>query len=229
MSLVHVSPSFLSIAQCFSDQLSPQDTDEEKKKFREDPEALKDYRKRIESSFNHFFWALMLNSKEQEELQSASKKLMEDALQNDPELIARFVPEWKVGCRRLTPGEDYLESLQESNVTTTFTPIDHMTEAAIVLEDGTTVEVDAIVCATGFDVSFAPRWEVKGRRGTDLSELWRDNPEAYMGICAPDIPNYFIFNGPNCPIGHGSVLAELDFAADYMLRWIYKIATEDIK
>lgn len=41
--------------------------------------------------------------------------------------------------------------------------------------------------------------------------------------------NYFIFNGPNCPIGHGSLLSVLDWSATYILKFIRKISTQNIK
>jgi hypothetical protein len=47
--------------------------------------------------------------------------------------------------------------------------------------------------------------------------------------CAAGIPNFFIFAGPNCSIGHGSVPPMLYWAAGFMLECIEKMATEDIK
>lgn len=35
---------------------------------------------------------------------------------------------------------------------------------------------DIIVCATGFDVSFLPYWNVVGRNGIKLGDKWADNP-----------------------------------------------------
>ncbi len=35
--------------------------------------------------------------------------------------------------------------------------------------------------------------------------------------------------GPNAAVGHGSLVAVVDWACDYALRWCRKIATEDIK
>ena len=60
-------------------------------------------------------------------------------------------------------------------------------------------EFDIIICATGFNVSFRPFWKMIGRNGVDLNTEWAVLPEAYFGICAPDHPNYFVFNGPNSP------------------------------
>lgn len=109
-----------------------------------------------------------------------------------------------------------------------FAGIEAMTENGITTANGTK-EFDIVVCATGFDVSFTPFWELVGKNGINLADQWRDDPQAYFGICAVNMPNYFIFNGPNCPVGHGSLLAVMEWTAEYILRWCKKIATEDIR
>jgi hypothetical protein len=38
-----------------------------------------------------------------------------------------------------------------------------------------------------------------------------------------------MFNGPNSPVGHGSLLAVMEWTAEYILRWVRKIATQGIK
>ena len=152
---------------------------------------------------------------------------MSERLGNDPELIKKFIPSWRVGCRRLSPGEGYLEALQAPNAKYTWDTIERITEKGIVTSAGE-IELDAIVCATGFDVSFVPQWKMRGLNGSTLDK-WRDDPEGYLGIFAPNMPNYFIVNGPNCPVGHGSLLSVMEWTTEYIIRWAKKIASEDIK
>jgi cation diffusion facilitator CzcD-associated flavoprotein CzcO len=203
-------------------------SDEEKREFREDGQKFYEYRKKIEQDFNRFFMAFFRGSTEQEQLHRVSLREMKRKLNNDPYLCEKLIPKWEVGCRRLTPGDGYLEALQEKNVTIDFEEILSLTKTGIRTTKGTE-DFDIIVCATGFDVSFKPRWKMVGQNGVNLSEQWKDRAEAYMGICAPHMPNYFIFNGPNCPVGHGSLMGVLNFTADYMLRWCHKIASQNIK
>lgn len=155
-------------------------------------------------------------------------KVMKERLKGDEGLAREFIPEWSVGCRRLTPGEGYLEALQEKNCSHTWSHIKTITEKGILTEDGKECEFDAIVCATGFDVCYAPRWKMEGYGGKTLAG-WKEDPQSLFGIHAPDMPNYFIVNGPNCPIGHGSLLAVMEWTTDYILKWVTKLATEDIK
>jgi hypothetical protein len=39
------------------------------------------------------------------------------------------------------------------------------------MSSGETVELDALVCATGFDVSFHSRWKTSGRNGARFEDL----------------------------------------------------------
>lgn len=67
---------------------------------------------------------------------------MSDKLDNDPGLCEKLIPNWELGCRRVTPGEGYLESFLKPNVHLNQSPISHITEHTINTADGQTVEVD---------------------------------------------------------------------------------------
>ena len=55
-----------------------------------------------------------------------------------------------LGCRRLTPGDGYLEALTEDNVEPVFDNIAEITEKGLKTVAGNFYEVDVIICATGF-------------------------------------------------------------------------------
>jgi len=90
-------------------------------------------------------------------------------------------------------------------------------------------EVDGIICATGFDVSFAPRFELIGKDGYVCDEQFGQDPKGYLSIALANLPNYFIFYGPQAPAANGSFLAVLELTGDYFLKAIAKIQREDIK
>lgn len=86
-----------------------------------------------------------------------------------------------------------------------------------------------VVAATGFDVSHCPRYPFIGRDGIDLRDKWAEEPESYMSLATSDMPNYFIMMGPNAVVGHGSLMEGLNWTGDYIVAWLKKMATEDIK
>lgn len=51
---------------------------------------------------------------------------------------------------------------------------------SITTADGQTFNVDVIVCATGFDVSLRPQWNMVGRSNMDLRKEWEIDPESYV-------------------------------------------------
>lgn len=59
------------------------------------------------------------------------------------------------------------------------------------MEDGTIIQVDALICATGFDTSFRPAFPVIGQEGKDLRDVWKEEPRAYLSVAASGFPNYF--------------------------------------
>ncbi|ETN43153.1 uncharacterized protein HMPREF1541_02311 [Cyphellophora europaea CBS 101466] len=207
--------------------LNPVYREEDKQKFT-DPEELKNYRKTIIGNVNRGFRIFVKDSKPQQEIKEFATKQMSDKLNNDPELCKQLIPDWPVGCRRVTPGAGYLESFTRDNVKLTMSHIDRVDGKGIWTKDGVHHELDVIVCATGFDVSQRPPFPVVGRNGVELAEKWKDEPESYISVACPDMPNYFIFTGPNATVGHGSLIFSLEWAADWMIKWMRKMLAEDI-
>lgn len=87
-------------------------------------------------------------------------------------------------------GHGYLEALTAPNVTVKTSAIESGLPTGLKLADGSLIEADAIVCATGFDTSFRPPFPVVGF-DQDLRETWKDEPRSYLSIAAAGIPNYF--------------------------------------
>lgn len=172
---------------------------------------------------------------------------MQDALDGDEHLCRALIPEFSIGCRRLTPGIGYLESLTAENVIVVTDGISQVTETGLVTSTGETIAVDSIICATGFNVSFRPRFPIVAGNN-NLQDVWTQNlPCAYMSLAVPGFPNYFskltecslswevtpdkkkAFMGPNAPIGHGSVLTITEKISNYLADIVNKCQTEGIK
>ena len=120
-------------------------------------------------------------------------------------LEANLIPRWGVGCRRLTPGTNYLESLRAPNVEVAFGECEKITERGVVVE-GMEYILDVLICATGFDTSYKPSFPIIGFEGRNLQEDWALEAKSYLGIAASGFPNYMMFVGPNSPVANGSLL-----------------------
>ncbi|WWD18691.1 hypothetical protein CI109_103145 [Kwoniella shandongensis] len=159
-------------------------TEEQKQRFAENPlESLK-YRKMIESELNQRFRFLIKGTPEQ-------TAALETRLKGNQRLIDAMIPtKFLVGCRRPTPGNGYLEALNEPNVQVYTEMFQRVTEKGFIDHQGNEVEVDVFVCATGFDTSFRPRFPVINAQGINIQDLWRDYPiDSYLSIAIKDTPN----------------------------------------
>ncbi|KAL2847074.1 hypothetical protein BJX68DRAFT_268374 [Aspergillus pseudodeflectus] len=202
-------------------------TDQEKADFGSSPEKLLDYRKEIEHALNSQFALFKTGSSVQKETREYMEGQMRAKLRN-PSLAKLLIPSWSVGCRRLTPGVNYLESLSADTVTVVYGEISQITPTACVCSDGKEYPIDVLVCATGFNTSFKPRFPLIGPTGRNLRDEWAEEPAAYLGVAAAGYPNYFMFLGPNCPVGNGPVLIAIETQADYMLQMLDRWQTENI-
>ncbi|KAF8902341.1 hypothetical protein CPB84DRAFT_1775871 [Gymnopilus junonius] len=135
--------------------------------------------------------------------------IMKNKLRNES-LEELFIPKWPVGCRRITPGVNYLETFASDKVDVVFGDIRQITENGCVSNDGKEYPVDVLICATGFETSYKPRFPIIGSSGICLSEAWAEEPKSYLGISAHEFPNYFMFGGPTSPVGGGPVLIMID-------------------
>ena len=204
-------------------------SEEEKKRFRENPGELKAYRKNIQAGSNRSFDMFVKHSEAQRRGREQTADMMKEKLRGDSELAAKLTPDWEVGCRRATPGPGYLEAFTRDNVSLVTDSIEEIQESGIRTTDGRSHEFDAIICATGFDVSHRPPYPLIGRNGLTLAQAWSKEPISYLSLCATGFPNFFTFSGPNAPVGHGSLMAGLGWTADYICKWVRKIGEEDIK
>lgn len=128
------------------------------------------------------------------------RQYMTAMLGEDERLCKALIPDYALGCRRMTPAPMYLQTLTQPNVQVVTDGIRRVLPRGLELASGEVVEVDAIVCATGFDVSFCPRFPLVGRNG-NLQDIWRTNvPTAYMSCAVPGLPNYFSTSFSVCGI-----------------------------
>lgn len=203
-------------------------TAEEHNDFENKPGYLTSYRQDIERGLNGQFGIFLRDTKPNNDTRAYFLEQMKEKLQNKY-LEERLIPKWSVGCRRLTPGVGYLESLGKPNVTVVYGEINGITATGPACDDGKTYPVDVLICATGFDTTFKPRFPLIGPGNINLQDEWRDEARSYMGMAAPDFPNYLIFLGPNSPIGNGPVLSAIEAQADWMLKLIDRYQTHNIR
>ncbi len=128
---------------------------EEKDEFARSPSTLTKMRKVTETNSNSMFGIYVAGTELQTQTRQEFTRLMNQKLEAIPWLKEKLIPDWGVGCRRLTPGIGYLETLSKPNVKVVFGEIEAVTERGCRCDDGKEYPVDVLICATGF-VSLPP-------------------------------------------------------------------------
>ncbi|KAJ5210155.1 hypothetical protein N7491_009963 [Penicillium cf. griseofulvum] len=224
-----IAPQFLG--QLAKDGRGTKYSKEQQEEFTRNPDKLLQYRREIDHALNSRFPNFYKDSDEQK----TARKLVESGMREklaamNPKLRESLIPDFDVGCRRVTPGEGYLEALQADNVQVVRSPIHSISKDGFVMADGTTHSVDIIVAATGYDTSYVPPFPLIGRNGVNLQERWtKTGADAYLTCAVPDMPNYFMVVGPNSPISNGSLMPAIETQLDFALSFAKKIQCQGIK
>lgn len=202
----------------------------------ETPHTVEEYhnfRKARENALYARFSVLKKGGEANASAKTDLQKLMAGRLGDRTDLLEAITPDFSPNCRRLTPAPGYLEALTKPNVGYITTPISKITKTGIETADGVKHDYDAIICSTGADISFAPAYPIiKG--DFDLQQAWRPTgsvgfPDTYLGIAAPNIPNYFAILGPNSGGQAGTVPHALETQITYVGKVLRKISMQGIR
>ncbi|KAI1066746.1 hypothetical protein LB506_012151 [Fusarium annulatum] len=208
-------------------------SEKDKEEFRRDPGAHLQYRKGLEATLTRNFPFFLRDSPMSQWATAAIKQDMLKKLESaDEELKQKLIPSWPPGCRRITPGNDYLESLVQDHVKVVFEGVSRFTPTGLVTSEGKEFDFDLIACATGFDISYIPhfrRSKITGIDGVTMKDEWSENPNIYLGITGPKFSNYFVINGPTGNWGQGCVLPSHEVQIEYAMQCCIKMQNEGIK
>ena len=131
-----------------------------------------------------------LHSEDQKAPRQFVTDSMSKQLDGDKRLLTHLVPQYALGCHRMTPGSDYLPSLRRSNVNVVMDSVVGVTKDGVLDSSGRETRVDVTIFATGFDVT-KPSYQIIGRNGRNLGEEWAEFPKGYFSIMAEGFPNIF--------------------------------------
>jgi cyclohexanone monooxygenase len=193
-------------------------TDREKWAFAHVPFAKKLYRTRLWLRSESNISVIENGSDKTQEFKAIALKTLESAV-SDEGLRRKLTPEHPLGCKRLVFSSDFIPALTRPNVEVVSSPARSLRARSLVTEDGRELDVDVVVCATGYAAAdYLGQIEVVGQGKKTLHETWRDGAFAYLGMAVPDFPNFFMLYGPNTNVGSNSVIFMLEAQAHYIVR-----------
>jgi cation diffusion facilitator CzcD-associated flavoprotein CzcO len=150
-------------------------------------------------------------------LERISLRHLKDQIEN-PGLRKRLTPNYRMGCKRILPTDEWYPALAQPNVEVVTEGITEVRPHSVVAADGTEREVDTIIFGTGFHVTDVPIADrVSGRDGRTLAEVWQGSMQAYKGTTVAGYPNLFFLVGPNTGLGHTSIVFMIESQIAYVL------------
>lgn len=103
-------------------------------------------------------------------------------------------------------------------------PIARIDGSSVILEDGTAVEIDMLILATGFDAGDGNymRLNLTGADGVSIQQHWKEGARSFLGIMNSNFPNLFMINGPGGAFANQPPAIELyvDMAAELIQETI---------
>ena len=135
---------------------------------------------------------------------------------SDPQLRAKCIPDYVMGCKRVVFSNDWYPTLARSDVNLVTDWVERIVPDGVVA-GGTLRPTDVIIYGTGFRTAeFLAPMSVTGQGGRRLDEAWRDGAEAYLGITVAGFPNFFLLYGPNTNLGGNSIIYMLEGQIRYV-------------
>jgi cation diffusion facilitator CzcD-associated flavoprotein CzcO len=145
----------------------------------------------------------------------------------DPDLRARCVPDYVMGCKRVVFSTGWYPALARPNVELVTSRIERIAAGGVVTADGVARDADVIICGTGFKaVELLAPMQVSGLDHRKLQEAWQDGAQAYLGMSVTGFPNFFVLYGPNTNLGGNSILYMLEGQIRYVLSAIRALRAE---
>ena len=171
-------------------------------------------------NFVHAFNDLMLDQRSNDTIAEFVRAKIR-AVVKDPETAESLCPkDHPLGSKRICVDTGYYGVYNRDNVELVDlkkTPIREVTSTGV-RTDAAHFELDALVCATGYDALTGAvlNIEIRGRGGESLAKKWADGPRTYLGLMTCGFPNMFVITGAGSP----SVLVNMIVGIEHHVEWI---------
>jgi cation diffusion facilitator CzcD-associated flavoprotein CzcO len=217
---------FQRTAQWIAPTANPAYAEEEKATFRRDPPAMLAIREETARAFEDGFANVLVDADSPMLLaiQAGCEAYLETV--RDPVLREKLRPDYRAACKRLVMSDGFYEAIQRPNAILVTDGIERIEPRGVRTRAGALHELDVLVLATGFRVDrFVRPMRVIGRDGVPLDEAWAEGPFAYMAITVPELPNFFMLNGPNSPVGNFSLIEVAELQMHYVMQLVDAVRT----
>lgn len=156
-----------------------------------------------------------------------AREYIAHAFKDRPDLQEAVTPRYPYAGKRPVLSSSFYPSLLRNNVTLVPHAVTSVSPTAVIDASGTEHRADVLILATGFQpTNFLVTFDIVGRGGRSLREMWGSDPQAFLGITVPAFPNFFMLYGPNT--NGGEIVSQLERQAEYAVRTIWQLRNRRI-
>lgn len=143
----------------------------------------------------------------------------------DPRLRRLLTPDYMIGCKRAIFSDAYLPALDRPNVEVVTDGIAEVRPHSIVTRRGVEHPMDAIIYGTGFSSLPSAFERFVGREGRSVADLYREQPQSYLGTTLAGFPNFFCTLGPFGAAGNQSAIFMIESQIAYIVDALTTVRT----
>ncbi|KAM5350437.1 hypothetical protein ACJ41O_006942 [Fusarium nematophilum] len=198
-------------------------TEQKKDEWARGPEKYLAFRKGLEDDVNLRFKLFMDHTPQQEQARRASIDNLRAKIVSRPDLAELLEPDFALTLQDVV-GLHLAWDIVSPKCEVIWGDIASFTPSDIRTKDGLESRGDSIICATGFELSYAPRFPIVGRNGLNLQDAWLRAPESCLSVATADMPNSFTILDPASPLGHGSLVTCIEMCNRFIVRMNHALA-----
>jgi len=141
---------------------------------------------------------------------------------DDPAMVEMLTPSFPVFAKRPILDCGFYDTLKKPNVSLVRGALAEFDTNAVILADGTRIECDAVLLATGYKLHFGRQFDITGKGGKTLKQAFQPFPFSYEGMLIPGFPNFVFLGAPYSFLvaNHAVVSEQQVHYAIELLQWM---------
>lgn len=115
---------------------------------------------------------------------------------DDPEMVKLLTPDYPVFAKRPILDCGFFDTLKKPNVSIVRGSLAEADGEAVILADGTRIDCDVLLLATGYNLHFGRQFDIRGPGGKTLKDTFDPHPFSYEGMLITGFPNFVFMGAP---------------------------------
>ena len=148
----------------------------------------------------------------------------------DESLRRKLTPDYPAMCKRIVMSENFYSAMQKPAVDLVTEGIARVEAQGIRTSDGVLHELDAIICATGFNAHHYCRdLNITVEGGRTLEDFWPEGAQTLDSVAIAGIPNFFLVSGPYSPNGNLAATVATELQVGFIIRLLQEMGERGAK